>query len=392
MGNVRGNRALMRILIVSSFLLFEETRFGGSKRLYYFANELKNKAEVDLIMFDACNELSTYSPPSGFANIVTVKRKKKNILERIFFLDIDFSANDKIDVKNVLKFVKNKRYDAVLIAFPYALSITPYVMRLNKNITYLEDDLFFEQYKSVIKNGKPFNLKKALKAYKLFWVLKFYHHQLINIRKWICISEQEKTIIKKEFPYTDVFLIKYGIELNRCNEIERIRGTTIGFIGNYNHLPNLEALNFFFLELYPKIKTISKTLIAGKNIPPDLIKTYQNPDYVSFMENPDSIDDFYKNIDIFINPIVSGRGLRTKLIEAAWYGKPIVSTSLGAEGLEDLELFVADKSDAFIENIQKLFSDNSLYKNIVNRNKKVIEENYTSKTIGEKVFRILLAP
>ena len=380
----------MKILIISSFLLFKQTRFGGSKRLFYFADLLSKVANVDLICLDACNEFETFEKPEGFSSVYSVRRKQnRNFLNRFLYLDTGLNSNFDEDIRSVLNYLKDKKYDAVLCAFPFVLSFIPYIINLNKKITYLEDDLFFEQYRKFIKESKPLSIKWMMKQYKLFHLKKFYKKHIKYVKKIICISEQEKMIIETNFPHCDVYILKYGINSSDFPPVIKKDVKTLGFIGNYKHPPNEDAIRYYFDKIFPILDRKYVTLIAGKNIPKDLQKYFNMENSICFMENPNTIEDFYDKIDIFINPIITGRGLRTKLIEAAFFAKPIISTSLGAEGVEDLKVFKADSPEEFITCIENLALDKEMLNCTIDYNRLIIKTNYSIDQIGKDLLKIL---
>jgi hypothetical protein len=381
----------MKILFISSFILFEQTRFGGSKRLFYFAEALKKVADVDLICIDGCKEIDSFSiQPSGYANFKVMNRsERRDVLSRILYSDLDLKANRYDILSEITGFLKDKVYDFVLCAFPLSLSLLPYVSDKNTNITYLEDDLYFEKLNNIIANSFILSPKWIIKKLKLIQLLHYYNNAFKRVGKFICISEQERLIVQNVFPEMKVFIIKYGINREEYPLLPRSNSNTIGFIGNYNHLPNSDALNYFFSTLFNRLDNKYNVIIAGYKIPEDILIKYSNCQSVTFMENVENLIDFYNQIDIFINPIVSGRGLRTKLIEAASFGKPIISTNLGAEGLEDLRILRFTDDHEFIENVTLLFTNKEIYKNIIDDNVKIIDEQYEIKPLTNKLIDIL---
>ncbi|MFG6093966.1 glycosyltransferase [Leptothoe sp. ISB3NOV94-8A] len=110
---------------------------------------------------------------------------------------------------------------------------------------------------------------------------------------------------------------------------------TIMFLGGYYYYPNLNAANFLIEQVWPqitKVRSDAKLIIAGTH--PENIRSYHSRipgvEFTGFVEN---LDELYARSRIVCCPILSGSGTRVKIIEAAAYGKPIVSTSIGAEGL-----------------------------------------------------------
>jgi glycosyltransferase involved in cell wall biosynthesis len=367
----------VNILVISSFLLFKETRFGGSKRLYFFIEELKKYAEIDLICIDGCKEIDRYKKEcSGYNYFKIIQRKEKRDLKsRILFSDLDLRANKYDSIQEISKYLEYKSYDSVIIAFPLALALQKVISKKNKDFIYIEDDLYFEKIRQTAQNSKFLSLKYIIKYYKYFQTIHFYKKNIKRAKTYVCISEQEQLIVWKKFPTINCTILKYGIHLDDFPQIKVSKTKALGFIGNYNHTPNVDAVNYLFKSIFDKRISEYPIIIGGQNLPDEFTKKY-SINNVTFLSDLQNISTFYENIFIFINPIISGRGLRTKLIEAAAFGRPIVSTPLGGEGLDDLEILYFGNSKEFYDNIDLLYHDFKKYSEIVEKNRNVICTNY----------------
>ena len=132
----------------------------------------------------------------------------------------------------------------------------------------------------------------------------------------------------------------------------------MGFIGSFSHKPNILALEFLFEAVLPELaKYIPnlRVLIAGKNPPKNLMALA--PDCVDFAGFIPSVNDFYKQIGIVVAPLVTGGGVKIKVIEGLLSGLPVVTTSIGAEGIgltDGVNAFIADNPDDFVAAVVKL--------------------------------------
>lgn len=136
----------------------------------------------------------------------------------------------------------------------------------------------------------------------------------------------------------------------------------LGFIGNFWHPPNLAAAEHLVKTLWPSIKQQipgARLLIAGK--PVDLLASSKQPvDGVEYLGYVDDLHDFYRSIRVICCPIMAAGGTRVKLIEAALYGRPIVSTRIGAEGLDfepEAEIYIRKLDRDFANGCMTLLTD-----------------------------------
>jgi glycosyltransferase involved in cell wall biosynthesis len=136
---------------------------------------------------------------------------------------------------------------------------------------------------------------------------------------------------------------------------------TLLFLGSFRHLPNQEALTWFLREVFPKVRAEeprARLIVVGSD-PPLLhsLPASEAVDLVGFVED---VREPLKHYSLFVCPILSGSGMRVKLLEAFAAGIPVVSTRLGAEGLatEDGDLCaLADDPSSFAAQIVKLLRD-----------------------------------
>jgi len=108
------------------------------------------------------------------------------------------------------------------------------------------------------------------------------------------------------------------------------------FVGAYSYKPNADAAQFLIREIWPSIRNEipdARLVIVGKN--PERIPAYRNaPEGVRFTGFVASVATAYAAARVVCCPILSGAGTRIKIIEAAAHGRAIVSTPVGAEGLD----------------------------------------------------------
>ncbi len=143
------------------------------------------------------------------------------------------------------------------------------------------------------------------------------------------------------------------------------RDPVLLFVGVLSWHPNTEALNYFVENCWPSIlerRPDARLLIVGKN--PESLLWHSNPPIgVRFLGFVPDIAEIYAKARVVICPIQSGGGTRVKLVEAAAFGKPIVSTTIGAEGLafrHGFEALLADTAPDFVESCIQVLGDDQL--------------------------------
>lgn len=138
---------------------------------------------------------------------------------------------------------------------------------------------------------------------------------------------------------------------------------TLLFLGSFRHPPNLEALNWFLAEVFPQVRAAEsrvRLIVIGSDPPPrHSLPEDEAIELVGFVED---VREPLGRYSLFICPILSGSGIRVKLLEAFAAGIPVVSTRIGAEGLADADgeiCALADEPAAFANAILKLLADST---------------------------------
>lgn len=136
----------------------------------------------------------------------------------------------------------------------------------------------------------------------------------------------------------------------------------VGFLGSFGHAPNVEALHFLLKEIALATASLPiEFVVAGRHPPADLVATA--PANVRFLGFVESLDDFYGQCHVIIAPLLSGGGVKIKVAEALAHGKAVVTTAIGAEGLDvdnGQQLLLAQSARDFANQLARLSSTPAL--------------------------------
>jgi glycosyltransferase involved in cell wall biosynthesis len=141
---------------------------------------------------------------------------------------------------------------------------------------------------------------------------------------------------------------------------------TILFVGTLGYAPNAEAIMWFVTRVFRRLQRAlayrPRLIIVGRH-PPAALARLRFQRGIEVWDNATEIGRCYSSADLVIAPLRAGGGTRIKLIEAAHYGVPIVTTTLGAEGTSfqnGVDMLVADNADAFLRACLLLIRNRSL--------------------------------
>jgi GT2 family glycosyltransferase/glycosyltransferase involved in cell wall biosynthesis len=187
--------------------------------------------------------------------------------------------------------------------------------------------------------------------------------------------------------------LRAAIEVPAEHHVNRIRaGNQLLFVGGFRHLPNLEALQWFFHEVVPILlqRGVDFHVVAIGSEPPP---PYSIPHSEGRLELKGFVEDltpYWQSAALFLCPIRSGSGVRVKLLEAFAQGIPVLSTRVGAEGLAEIDgqyCALADTPEAFATALQNLLQSPDQAKAMAQRARTYVEQEWDNAIVTERLAR-----
>lgn len=171
---------------------------------------------------------------------------------------------------------------------------------------------------------------------------------------------------------------------------------TLTILGGYDFLPNLQGAEYFLDAVWPQVLSRvpqARLIVAGPN--PQLLKHHRSPPRaVEFPGLVPDLADLYAQTRVSVCPILWGSGTRLKIVEAAAFGKPIVSTTLGAEGTElehGREILLADSPQAMADACVRVLTDDALAAGLGQAARAVALTRFDSAAVSRRLADILRA-
>lgn len=195
-------------------------------------------------------------------------------------------------------------------------------------------------------------------------------------------SEAEIKIVADKFRTNKAKAIKlfFYADLPPHNLYEPDNRKDLLFVGGFAHAPNRDAVLWFVREIYPDIyeKVKLKFIIVGSNMPEE-IRQLDHPGIEARGFVPDDeLEELYRQVRLVVIPLRYGAGVKGKVLEAIYRGIPIVTTGIGAEGIDDQKEFlcIADEASQFAQSVVNLYGDTDLLRSVSKRYRSVIKQHY----------------
>jgi len=160
-------------------------------------------------------------------------------------------------------------------------------------------------------------------------------------------------------------------------------------------MPNVEALMWFLEEVWPIVldsQSDLKLYVAGKGMPNEI--KHMKIRGVTMAGEVADAHEFIKDKAISIVPLKSGSGIRLKILEAMSAGKAVVSTSIGAQGIDctdGYDIAIADGATAFAQQIIALSSNNQALNAMQENARKTILEKYSNASVIQRLLDFYLS-
>jgi glycosyltransferase involved in cell wall biosynthesis len=196
-------------------------------------------------------------------------------------------------------------------------------------------------------------------------------------------STRDEALLRHEVPTAKTAVVPNAVDIDFFRPRAETGGEdpkTIVFFGALNYHPNIDAMLFFLREILPRLKARHPELkfqIVGQHPPPAIVA--RAGDGVELTGLVDDVRPYLARAAVVVAPIRIGGGTRFKILEAMAMGKAIVSTAIGAEGIEvrhGSDILLADEPDSFSEQVDRLLSDAGLRRAIGAAARSLIERRY----------------
>jgi len=199
-------------------------------------------------------------------------------------------------------------------------------------------------------------------------------------------SSVDKKKYESNYPFTKWLISTNGVDTNSIKYQQQIQSNSIVFVGNLSYYPNVQGLKWFLEHCWKNLKDTFHLQIVGASLNSEFHHYLNGFTNVNIKSSPEDLTPFYKNSFCSIVPLFNGSGSRGKILESLAYGRNVVTTTIGREGL-DLNpqhgLYIADSADEFIREIKTVYNIDR--DSFAKSGREYIEQNYNWKVIAKNL-------
>lgn len=336
-------------------------------------SEYRKKTSIETVYIDL-----SIKPLDAFFNLFT---KKSYHVQRFISKDFD---------KKLIEILNKNTFDIIQLE---TLFITPYIYTIRKfskarivlrahNIEYLIWERVAKSCKNPLKKFYLKHLSKTLKNYEI--------QALEKYDGIASITKKDAEDLRNMGSKKAVIDISFGIDIEKFEiDNSKTEFPSLFHIGAMNWIPNEEGIKWFLENAWTKIHSEFPELkfyLAGREMPQWFYKTkFPNVEVIGEVE---SASEFINSKSVMIVPLLSGSGIRIKIIEGMAMGKTIISTSIGAEGINyenGKNILIANTAEDYLNAVRKCVEDKDFTENIGKNARDLIDKHHDNKKIIERL-------
>lgn len=391
----------MRVLFLTN--LFPYPLDNGGKIKTYSTLKALNEmgCEIDLMCFSENIEsdrknLFEIEKICNHVDLIEHKLTTKENLKKMLFVAaksiiskypyVVYKCKNQEMYRKIQEKLKHTNYDFIYFSY---LQMFVYFYLLNKDMKKAKIIIDQQNCESQIMERTLYNTNNIFK--KIF--LKLEYHKLARFEKKslsfadkvFVLSQQDLTQMKKlGASFQDVSILPIAVMDKGIIEKDGIKNNrlTLLFVGTLTWNPNDDGIRWFVKHVVPLLEQRGipfQLYIVGKNPSLELKKLCERNSNSILTGYVEDIDEYYQKADVMVVPLFIGGGQRVKIIEAFSRGLPVISTSIGAEGLgytDGENILIADDEKEYVKAIEQIFNM-ELYEKLKTNERKLYEEKFS---------------
>lgn len=273
-----------------------------------------------------------------------------------------------------------------------SIFLTPYVPLIRKhsdakvilrahNVEHLIWKRVAQSCQNPLKRWYLKHLSLTLRAYEL--------EHINDYDGIVCITRNDADLFGKEGCRKPIVSIPFGIDTGEVPTVD-VEPDSLFHIGAMDWLPNQESIRWLLEEVWPVVHREvpqAKLYLAGRKMPSQWMEaTIEGVSVIG--EVPDAMY-FIGSKKINVVPLLSGSGIRVKIIEAMSIGKVVVTTTVGAQGIDYTDgenILIADTPEQFAQQIKRCLDDDAFCKRVGEAAARLVAEQYDKQILAEQLI------
>lgn len=384
----------MRVAVVTPYVPWPADT-GGKLRSYYLIRGLAQRADVDL--YTVCYG----QPPAVDALAAFCRRVEVAVLKPPAVRWRQLRLLTQKTPRSVTYFrteqsmatIRQQLAGAYDLLVADEISMAPYVLGLPGHAqtpsVIMRQKIDYLHYAEVA-TSRPWNEDKVLDWLEARRLKTFEYAMMPHFQGAVVCSQGDATVAADQGPQLAIDIIVNGADTDYFTPVRQPDPEpTLLLVGTMHYYPNIDATLYFFQTMYPALRQAIpnlKVLIVGHLPPPEIQALGSLPGVTVTGSVPD-VRPYLARSWLSTVPLRLGGGTRLKIVEAMASGLPVVSTTVGAQGLDQVNrdiLAIADTPEEFVATTLRLLQDTAERERRSRCGSAIIEQAYSWQALGQK--------
>ncbi|MGH7173682.1 MAG: glycosyltransferase [Gemmataceae bacterium] len=275
---------------------------------------------------------------------------------------------------------------------------TAYVATLPANtearrllIAHNVDSLIWQRYHETERQMlKRFYIRRQWRKFE-----RFERRVFAEVDRVVAVSPEDAVLLRRQFNVENVDVIENGVE---GAYFENVRGggkaEVILFLGSLDWRPNLDAVRLLLDDVFPVVRRAepaARLCLVGRNPPDWLVERVARMPNVELHANVPDVRPYLAESGVMAVPLRIGGGSRLKILEALACGLPVVSTRIGAEGLDlqpDRDLIVVERVEDMATALVESIRHPERVRTMARHGREVVRSRYDWETLAAKLEQV----
>ena len=348
----------------------------------------KTKKVVNFVLKPFSGIIKAVKKPFLERKVEKEKIKSQKDLDNFFKKNYGASTGH---IKGIIQKLETNSFDIIQLEGVFMATYIPIIKKYSKakivlrshNVEHQIWERHLVSEKNILKKTYLTIQNNRLKAFEI--------NTINKVDAIVTITDEDKKNISLICPKTPIHTCLTGVNLEEYKQVFQSKNpNTLFHFASMDWMPNIEAVDWLLNHVWNDVlkqQPDAKLVLAGRGMP-ERIKNVASENIIVIDTIKDSTE-FYNSYDIMLVPLWSGSGLRIKLVEGLAYGKAIITTSIGAEGIPysaNKNLLIADTNTEFTKAIITLLTNLDLKQDLQKSARTLAENHFNYKLIAKNLI------
>lgn len=295
--------------------------------------------------------------------------------------------------KRLVRYIRSRRPDCVILGDTFLGVFAPFLTGLAPHMIIDTHNVESRLMSRIAKQSRN-PLQKARFHFEAKQMARLEQSSLPLADQVWAVSRDDAEYYSDELRLSSSHIVPNVLDIANYAPAKQVGAATVAFMGWFYHWPNIDAA-LRLMDYSEKLLARGvqhRLLLIGRSPSPAMLQKSAGSDHVTVTGEVPDIRPIVKRATVFAAPLSAGSGTKLKILEAMAMGLPVVTTAIGAEGLnieQGRHAIVTDDEETFITAIADLLADPARASEIGRAGREFVESHFSMDTVRASISEAL---